>query len=164
MFKFEQKSPVINPYRKIDNFAKLTSGAGTDLMKMDERSMKYGDIWHFSKQDGTPIVEIDQSSNISFSADGTGKGKLIWPSGNYIQALGASMEINGNWLVLGGVRATSFTTRVGSTDYAGQSGTTRILSAIGYDGAQLRYKYRDVTFTGGVMTAFGNESDWNNVS
>ena len=114
-----------NPF-KVDQrllFNEMLVGAGTGQIKQVKTGVKFQDKHYFIKANGLPILQVDQNSNLNFSSDGTGKGKLIWPGGNYIQALGATMEVNGSWLILGGCRATGYTTRVGSTDYSGQTGT-----------------------------------------
>lgn len=46
----------------------------------------------------------------------------------------------------------------------GVGASTHIISSIGYDGSQLRYKYRNCTTIGGIVTELGSESGWNNVS
>lgn len=116
------KTPNL-PYSKISNaitgFTELSAGAGNDGMKLDARALKFGDKWYLSKRDGTPILNIDQDSNMKFNVDAT----IEWGSGRKITADAASMTADGNWLVLGGVRATSYTVRIGETDYQGVNQT-----------------------------------------
>jgi|WetSurMetagenome_2_1015567.scaffolds.fasta_scaffold79267_6 hypothetical protein len=111
-----------NPYQvdQRTQFNELVVGAGTQQIKQVRTGVKFQDKNYMVKAtSGLPIIQFDQDSNVSFSSDGAGKGELVWPSGNYIKALGATMEVNGSWLILGGCRATGYTTRVGSTDHSG---------------------------------------------
>ena len=78
-----------------------------------------GSLFYVTNIIGVPLLQIDQSSNLAFSTN----SKISWAGGRSILADNSNMTADGNWLVLGGVRATSYTRREGSTDYSGDSGT-----------------------------------------
>lgn len=43
---------------------------------------------------------------------------------------------------------------------SGVSGTVTVLTALQDNGGTTEYKSRDLTFSGGIITAIGAESDW----
>ena len=144
MFNYQEtKADNTDPY-KVDQrtqFNELVVGAGTQQTKMVRTGVKFQDKHYFIK--GTtslPILQLDQDSNISFSADGSGKGELVWPSGNYIKALGATIEIGGDIIGSAGISTTGYTVRVGSHSYSGITHTFK-----DRDG-------NDIVVRGGIVT------------
>jgi len=127
---------------------------------------------------GSNMLRINSNGDLNIASSGV---KLTWGSGRYLDdSPGDGLAINGGfasnqddsnflgrsnkrWSVLYAkdCRCNNYFSGDGSQ---GQDFSTRILTAIDYDGDQLRYKYRDVTFKDGLATSNGGESGWNNVS
>jgi len=146
----------------LQQFKEMSVGAGTGTMKHLKNGVKFQDKFYFIKANGLPIMYIDQNSNIYFSADAL----LSWASGRKITAGAANIEIDGG-LIVDNVGNTAKVASNGFNIYGGDngaSGNSNFITALDYDGDQLRYKYRNLTFTNGIITDFGSESGWNNVS
>jgi hypothetical protein len=107
---------------------------------------------------GMPNAEIDNSSNLKFSND----AYISWASGRKITAGSASITIDGGLIVTN----TGNTAKVASNGFNiyggsdGDNGTGDFISAVRSDSGKLQYKKRSLTFTNGIITDFGDETDW----
>ncbi len=109
------KDTSSKPFDALEHFKNLQAGAGSYQKRIMKDGIRFGNTLYFAKLNALPVVEFDQDSNMKFSAD----AYISWASGRKITADGSSLTLDGNCLVLGGVRATGYTTRVGETDYSG---------------------------------------------
>lgn len=89
----------------------------------------------------------------------------VYPNADNARQCGTSdkrwQDVNSEDIHVDDLTINSSTSWGGSS---GKSGSTRVLTAIDYDGDQLRYKYRDIGFNLGGLSEWGGESGWNNVS
>ena len=61
-----------------------------------------------------------------------------------------------------GIRANSFTARIGSTDYAGIDDSFAVVTNTRMDGSTLQHKKVTMTFKKGLLTNRSDESGWEN--